>query len=300
MNHFQYSRRRRHTSKTRSDSIVLDDFAIPATKNAAARHSNSVVTNDMTGTQNSFTSTSAAQTENKRTRNSCIPLSASMSSLFLSMLKKRRIATSDSSSLSLPQLLYQRQICTTKSVSNMYGGNQDYATCSNRLLIQTTTRKTAVVADTSKDRYSRSSVHSSSSSRKRRKPKHDNTLSSLLSSSFLPSASLLTATSSSNRNFTNYSNNKQWKDSMKRILPFTSLYTPYSDAILGIDASGSYLLAVSDGKRQLDVCNHIHYIHNDDHDRCARRRGANYSNVLDAAFPLLSIRFYGRSLSSVK
>ncbi len=153
-------------------------------------------------------------------------LSSSSSRLFYSSLRGRKslklYATTTSTNnnnnnpklVSIPMLLYQRQICP----SNHH----------NRIK----SKELFLMEETNDNNNANSSNSSKNHQKKKQKRvKHSN------------------IHSMNSININNPRQKRQWKSSMKRIIPFSKLNTPFNDAILGIDYTGSFLISIADGKR---------------------------------------------------
>ena len=70
----------------------------------------------------------------------------------------------------------------------------------------------------------------------------------------------------------------RWKHCFLRSIPFSSLETPWTDAVLGLDRTGSYMLSIGGGQEQTEN------VHNQ-----SRREGSTFSK---RRYPSLVIRMY--------
>ena len=70
----------------------------------------------------------------------------------------------------------------------------------------------------------------------------------------------------------------RWKKSFLRSIPFSSLETPWTDAVLGLDRTGSYMLSIGGGQEQTEN------LHNQ-----SRREGSTFSK---RRYPSLVLRMY--------
>ena len=127
--------------------------------------------------------------------------------------------------ISIPMLLYQREICTSLNMNKIQSKASPF-------LIQTANK------NNHDDDYNPNSTNHNYSKRRRRKRKQESYQTLLQQQGRLQRKKC------------------QWKPSMKRIIPFSQLCTPINDAILGIDSSGSYLISIADGKRFDNITNH--------------------------------------------
>ena len=70
----------------------------------------------------------------------------------------------------------------------------------------------------------------------------------------------------------------EWKQQSKRSIPFQLLRTPPTDAVLALDRTGSYMLAIGDGRRSFSTLRMI-----------------TSSRHVSALSPTISLRLYGES-----
>lgn len=94
-----------------------------------------------------------------------------------------------------------------------------------------------------------------------------------------------------------YYKKSQWKNYFKRTIPFHALKTPINDAVLGLDQTGSLLIAVADGKRSLHYDGVIipssQQGDEEDLSYCFDSIG-----IRTESYPSLSLRIFGEFFSS--
>mmetsp|Transcript_26000 Transcript_26000/g.38945 ORF Transcript_26000/g.38945 Transcript_26000/m.38945 type:complete len:856 (+) Transcript_26000:523-3090(+) len=87
----------------------------------------------------------------------------------------------------------------------------------------------------------------------------------------------------------------QWKQCMKRKMLFTQLNTPLSDAVLGLDSTGSYLISVGDGRRMISTTAGMGtttaIIDANIDNQQQEQQQHQYASIV-GSYPSLSIRFY--------
>ena len=175
-----------------------------------------------------------------QTTNNCTTSSTIYSTLRRSRPNHKPFYDCNVDSLSLPMMLYQRQ-------TSLYWRNH------NRFRVNFITRGERERQVNRK--HSNQKIISSSNNNNRK----DGKWNSPYASSF-------------------YNKRSQWNTFLRRSLQFNQLNTPITDAILGLDRSGSFLISIGDNH---NLSNRNQYIPNDDNHSCHDQ------------YPLLYLRFYG-------